>query len=151
MVMETLLELARVPNAPPPVALPQFGLRRVWCHAGLTLAMTSVLLLQPAQAQKRRDAILQLRDDVSTAMAHATLTEKQTQKLDHSRQTLLLAAESGRVHKAATKHELDAAVKDIEKAVNSSPFQAEDRDQIRQDIAQLRTIEHDQQIKRAQR
>lgn len=117
----------------------------------LTLAVTSVFLLQPAHAQKRRDAILQLRDDVSTAMAHATLTEKQTQKLDHSRQTLLLAAQSGRVHKAATKRDLDAAVKDIEKAVYGGPFQAEDRDLVRQDIAQLRAIERDQQVKRAQR
>lgn len=122
------------------------------CLAGpLTLAIASLLLLQPAHAQKRRDAILQLRDDVSTAMAHATLSEKQTQKLDHCRQTLLLAAESGRVHKAATKRDLDAAVKDIERALNGGPFQGEDRDLVRQDIAQLRTIERDQQIKRAQR
>lgn len=151
VAMHTLPELARVPNAPSPVVLPAFRLWRVCLAGPLTLAVTSILLLQPARAQKRRDAILQLRDDVSTAMAHTTLTEKQTQRLDHCRQTLLLAAESGRVHKAATKRDLDAAVKDIEKAVNGGPFQAEDRDLVRQDIAQLRTIERDQQIKRAQR
>ena len=149
--MHTLPALARVPSAPPRVVLPAFRLRRVCLVGSLALAVTSILLLPPAYAQKRRDAILQLRDDVSTAMAHATLTEKQTQRLDHCRQTLLLAAESGRVHKAATKHDLDAAVKDIEKALIGGPFQAEDRDLVRQDIAQLRTIERDQQIKRAQR
>jgi hypothetical protein len=117
----------------------------------LTLAVTSILLLPPAHAQKRRDAILQLRDDVSTAMAHATLTEKQIEKLDHCRQTLLLAAQSGRVHKAASKRDLDAAVKDIDKAFQGGPFQADDRDLVRQDIAQLRAIERDQQIKRAGR
>jgi hypothetical protein len=151
VAMHTLPELARVPNAPPRVVLPVVGLRRVCLAGPLTLAVTSILLFQPAQAQKRRDAILQLRDDVSTAMAHATLTEKQTQKLDHCRQTLLLAAQSGRVHKTATKHDLDAAVKDIEKSLNLDPFQPDDRDLVRQDIAQLRTIERDQQVKRAQR
>jgi len=69
----------------------------------VTLAVTSVFLLQPAHAQKRREAILQLRDDVAIAMAHASLTEKQIQKPDHSRQTLLLAAQSGRA--AQSRHE----------------------------------------------
>jgi len=126
-------------------------LARVCPPRPLTLAITSILLLHSAHAQKRRDAILQLRDDVSTAMAHASLTEKQTQKLDHCRQTLLLAAQSGRVHKAATKRDLDAAVKDIEKAFQGGPFQAEDRDAVREDIAELRAIERDQKIKRASR
>jgi hypothetical protein len=115
----------------------------------LALAITPLLLAQPSNAQKRREAILQLRDDVSTAMAHATLTEKQTQKLDHCRQTLLLAAQSGKMRKAATKRDLDGAVKDIEKAFGGGPFQADDRAVVREDIAQLRAIERDQQLKRA--
>jgi Holliday junction resolvase RusA-like endonuclease len=115
----------------------------------LALTLTPFLLVHPAYGQKRREAILQLRDDVSTAMAHATLTEKQTQKLDHCRQTLLLAAQSGRMRKAATKRDLDGAVKDIEKAFTGGPFQADDRDVVREDIAQLRAIERNQQLKRA--
>jgi Holliday junction resolvase RusA-like endonuclease len=90
-----------------------------------------------------------LRDDVTTAMSHATLTEKQTQKLDRSRQTLLLAAQSGKMRKAATKRDLDGAVKDIEKALSDGPFQGDDRDVVREDIAQLRAIERNQQVKRA--
>jgi len=115
----------------------------------LALTLTPLLLVHPTYGQKRREAILQLRDDVSTAMAHATLTEKQTQKLDHCRQTLLLAAQSGRMRKAATKRDLDGAVKDIEKAFTGGPFQVDDRDVVRQDIAQLRAIERNQQLKRA--
>lgn len=115
----------------------------------LALTLTPILLLTPMYAQKRREAILQLRDDISTAMAHASLSEKQTQKLDHCRQTLLLAAESGKVRKVATKRDLDGAVKDIEKAVNGGPFQADDRDLVREDIAQIRAIEREQQLKRA--
>jgi hypothetical protein len=151
VAMHTLPELARVPSAPPRAVSPVIGLRRVCLARPLTLAVTSLLLLQPAYAQKRRDAILQLRDDVSTAMAHANLTQKQIEKLDHCRQTLLLAAQSGRVHKAASKRDLDAAVKDIERAFQSGRFQADDRDLVRQDIAQLRAIERDQQVKRARR
>lgn len=115
----------------------------------LALTLTPILLLTPAYAQKRREAILQLRDDISTAMAHASLNEKQTQKLDHCRQTLLLAAQSGKLRKVATKRDLDGAVKDIEKAVNGGPFQPDDRNLVRQDIAQIRAIERDQQLKRA--
>ena len=107
--------------------------------------------LYPIHAQKRRDAILQLRDDVSTAMAHVSLTEKLTQKLDRCRQTLLLAAQSGRVYKAVTKRDLDAAVKDIEKALIGGPFQADDRDLVREDIAELRAVERNQQVRRAGR
>lgn len=151
VAMSTLPEPARVTNAPPRAVSPVLGLRRVCLTRPLTLAVTSILLLHPASAQKRRDAILQLRDDVSTAMSHASLTEKQTQKLDHCRQTLLLAAQSGRVHKAATKRDLDAAVKDIEKALNGGPFQADDRDLVREDIAHLRAIERNQQLNRASR
>jgi len=151
VAMHTLPELARVTNAPPRAVSYGTGLRRVCLARPLTLAVTSILLLPAAHAQKRRDAILQLRDDVSTAMAHARLAEKQTEKLDHCRQTLLLAAQSGRVHKAATKRDLDAALKDIERAFDGGPFQAEDRDLVRQDIAQLRAIERDRQNKRVGR
>ncbi len=115
----------------------------------LALTLTPLLLAHPTYAQKRREALLQLRDDISTAMAHAALTEKQTQKLDHCRQTLLLAAQSGRMRKAATKRDLDGVVKDIEKAFTGGPFQSEDRDAVREDIAQLRAIERNQQLKRS--
>jgi hypothetical protein len=40
-------------------------------------------------------------------------------------------------------------VKDIEKTVGGGPFQADDRDVVREDIAQLRAIERNQQLKRA--
>lgn len=129
----------------------RLGFGRAWLVGPLTLAVTSALFLQPAAAQKRRDAILQLRDDVAAAMSHSQLAEKQTQKLDHCRQTLLLAAQSGRLHKAATKHDLDGAIKDIEKAFGEGSFQEQDRDLVRQDIAQLRAIEHDEHVKRAGR
>lgn len=149
--MNTVPEQARVSSARPRAVSPVLGLRRVYLARSLGLAVTSILLLHPAHAQKRRDAILQLRDDVSTAVAHAKLNEKQTQKLDRCRQTLLLSAQSGRVHKAATKRDLDAAVKDIEKAFNGGPFQTDDRDLVREDIAQLRAIERNQQVRRAVR
>ncbi len=120
-------------------------------HAARLLAVGAglLVLVSPTYAQKRREAILQLRDDVSTAMSHATLTEKETQKLDHCRQTLLLAAQSGKMRKAVTRRDLDGAVKDIEKALNTSPFQTGDRDAVREDIVQLRTIQRNQQLKRA--
>jgi len=149
--MDTLRGMARVLKEPPRAVPLRLGLRRVCLGRPLALAVTSVLLLYPASAQKRRDAILQLRDDITTAMAHAGLNEKQTQKLDHCRQTLLLAAQSGRVHKAATKRDLDGALRDVERAFSAGPFQADDRDLVRQDIAQLRAIERDQQVKRAGR
>jgi len=151
VAMHTLPEPAPATSALPRALMLPFGLRRVCIARPLTLAVASILLLQSVHAQKRRDAILQLRDDVSTAMAHASLTEKQTERLDHCRQTLLLAAQSGRVHKAATRHDLHNAVKDIERAISTGPFEPGDRDLVRQDIAQLRAIEHDQQLKRAAR
>ena len=137
----------RVSSPLPRAGLHIFGLR----PACLVLAGTLMFPLYPIHAQKRRDAILQLRDDVSTAMAHVSLTEKLTQKLDRCRQTLLLAAQSGRVYKAVTKRDLDAAVKDIEKALIGGPFQADDRDLVREDIAELRAIERNQQVRRAGR
>jgi phosphoenolpyruvate carboxylase len=103
--MNLVLRLARVSKGLQRAALPALPSPRV--TRLLALAVTLLLLAHPTYAQKRREAILQLRDDVSTAMAHATLTEKQTQKLDHCRQTLLLAAQSGKLRKAATKRDLD--------------------------------------------
>jgi len=113
----------------------------------VALAASLLLLSGPLFAQKRREAILQLRDDVATAMAHASLTEKQTQKLDRCRQTLLLAAQSGRMRRAASKRDLDGAVRDIEKNLHSGPFQADDSNLVRQDIDQLRAIERSHQVR----
>jgi hypothetical protein len=145
--MNPVPEPAQVSNARTRAAPPVFASRRV--ARLLALAITPLILVCSAYPQKRREAILQLRDDVTTAMSHATLTEKQTQKLDRSRQTLLLAAQSGKMRKAATKRDLDGAVKDIEKALSDGPFQGDDRDVVREDIAQLRAIERTQQVKRA--
>jgi hypothetical protein len=84
-------------------------------------------------------------------MAHASLTEKQTQKLDRCRQTLLLAAQSGRRRRTASRRELDGAVRDIERALYNGPFQTDDRNLIHQDIDQLRAIERKQAVRRAGR
>jgi hypothetical protein len=84
-------------------------------------------------------------------MAHASLTQKQTQKLDRCRQTLLLAAQSGRRRTAASRKDLDGAVRDIEKALQNGPFQADDSNLVRQDIDQLRAIERNQRARRAGR
>jgi hypothetical protein len=145
--MNPVPQPAQVSRARPRAARFAFASPRV--ARLVALAIAPLLLAHPTYAQKRREAILQLRDDVSTAMSHATLTEKQTQKLDRSRQTLLLAAQSGKLRKAATKRDLDSAVKEIEKALSEGPFQAGDRDVVREDIAQLRVIERNQQLKRA--
>jgi hypothetical protein len=117
----------------------------------LALAVASLFLTSQAHAQKRREAILHLRDDVSTAMAHASLNEKQTQKLDRCRQTLLLAAQSGRMRKAASRRELNGAVRDIERVFQEGMFQNEDRELVRQDIDQLRVIERRQREQRVGR
>src|SRR5690242_10682488 len=114
--MNVVPEPAEVYNAQPQ-RLPL--LRRAHLVPTVALAATLVFLF-PLFAQKRREAILRLRDDVSTAMAHASLTEKQTQKLDRCRQTLLLAAQSGRRRRAASKRELDSAVRDIERALSTT-------------------------------
>jgi hypothetical protein len=105
----------------------------------LTLAVASVLFSNPLCAQNRREAILRLRDDVSAAMAHVSVQEKQTQKLDHCRQTLLMATQSGPAR--ATRRDLDQALRDIEKVLHSSSFLQDDRDAVRQDISQIRAIE----------
>ena len=138
-------ELALAPSA---TAL---ELRRAWPARPLLLAATLVLLVYSAPAQQRRETILQLRDDVFTAMAHVSLTEEQTEKLDRCRQTLLLAAQSGRMRKAATRRNMNAAVKDIEKTFKDAPFQDGDRNTVREDIARLRAIQRSLQIKRAGR
>jgi hypothetical protein len=46
------------------------------------------------------------------------------------------------------KKDLDNALKDIEKALHSGPFQPEDQDLVRKDIDQLRTIERNQRARR---
>lgn len=125
--------------------------RRAHLVRTVALAATLFLLSYPLVAQKRRESILRLRDDVSTAMAHASLTEKQTQKLDRCRQTLLLAAQSGRRRRTASRRELDGAVRDIERALYNGPFQTDDRNLIHQDIDQLRAIERKQAVRRAGR
>ncbi len=124
-------------------------LRRAHLVRRLAFAAALLLLSYPLFAQKRRETILRLRDDVSTAMAHANMTQKQTQKLDRCRQTLLVAAQSGRMRKAASRKDLDAAVRDIEKALQNGPFQADDSNLVRQDIDQLRAIERNQRARRA--
>lgn len=90
-------------------------------------------------AQNRREAILRLRDDVSAAMAHVSVEEKQNQKLDRCRQTLLMATQSGPAR--ATRRDLDQALRDIEKVFHSSSFLQDDRDAVRQDVSQIRAIE----------
>src|SRR5579863_9840554 len=105
----------------------------------MTLAVTLLFFSNPIHAQNRREALLNLRDDVSTAMAHVNVEEKQTQKLDHCRQTLLLATQSGPAR--ATRKDLDQALRDIEKIFHSSSFLPDDRDAVQHDISQVRAIE----------
>jgi len=115
-----------------------------------SIALAAAFLILPfeASAQKRREAILRLRDDVSTAMAHTTLNEKQTEKLDRCRRTLLLSAQSGRARKVTARKDLDNALKDIEKSLHGRPFQPADQDLVRQDIDELRAIERNQRARR---
>src|SRR5207302_2077782 len=147
--MNTVTEPARAHNARPRHARwLRFPSRRVRFARSIALAAVFLILTFQASAQKRREAILRLRDDVSTAMAHTTLNEKQTERLDRCRQTLLLSAQSGRARKVTAKKDLDNARKDIEKALHGGPFQPEDQDLVRQDIDQLRTIERNQRARR---
>jgi len=125
-----------------------FLLRRARRAYLLPLAATCFLISQSIYAQKRRETILQLRDDVATAMAHVSLEEKQTQKLDHCRQSLLLASQPGPKSPGGSKKDLDAAVSDIEKLFHKSLFLEEDRKAVEQDIHQLRVIERNQQARR---
>ena len=78
------------------------------CRRLILLAATFLLIVSPNYGQKRREVILRLRDDISTAMAHASLNEKQTQKLDRNRQSLLLTAQSGRARKTSSQPNLEA-------------------------------------------
>jgi hypothetical protein len=133
--MGTATEPAQVNNA----ARQVFRLRRAHAERLLTLAVAFVLFSDPLHAQNRREAILRLRDDVSAAMAHVGVEEKQTQKLDHCRQTLLLATQSGTAR--ATRKDLDQALRDIEKIFHRNSFLPDDRDAVRQDISQIRAIE----------
>jgi hypothetical protein len=144
MVMDTVAEPLQVLNGVRPV----FLLRRVRVARPLALAVTFLFLSQPLPAQRRREAILRLRDDVSTAIAHASLTERQTQKLDRCRQTLLLAAQSGRVRQSASRRDLDGAVKDLERLLQSGIFQFDDTELVRQDIDALRTVQRNQSARR---
>jgi hypothetical protein len=146
--MNTVTETARVLNARPRQARwfrpPS---RRVRFARSIAFAAAFLLLPFDASAQKRRAAILRLHDDVSTAMAHSTLSEKQTEKLDRCRQTLLLSAQSGRARKVTARKDLDNAMKDIEKALHGGPFQPEDRDLVHKDIDQIRDIERNQRAR----
>ena len=111
-------------------------------------AATLLLIAHRMPAQNRREVILRLREDVSTATAHVSLNEMQTLKLDRCRQTLLMAAQSGSVDKAASGKDLDGALRDIEKYFQKDLFLQEDRDAVRQDISQLRAIERRQRARR---
>lgn len=147
--MNRVTEPARVHNARPRQARwIRFPSRRVRFARSIALAAAFLLLSFQATPQKRREAILRLRDHVSTAMAHTSLNEKQTQKLDRCRQTLLLSAQSGRARKMTPRKDLDNALKDIEKALHGGPFHPEDQELVRQDINQLRTIERNQRARR---
>jgi hypothetical protein len=149
VAMDTVREPARVHNARPRLSRWfRSPSRRVPFARSIALAVAFLILPFDATAQKRREAILRLRDDVSTAMAHSTLNEKQTEKLDRCRQTLLLSAQSGRLRKVTAKKDLDNALKNIEKAFHGGPFQSEDRDSVRHDIDQLRDIERNQRARR---
>ena len=107
-----------------------------------------LLFCHTISAQNHREAILRLRDDVSTAIAHVSLDERQTQKIDRCRQTLLMAAQSGRARKAAGRTDLDGALRDIEKIFHGGVFLEKDRDAVRQDIEHLRTIERRERARR---
>ena len=140
--MGTVTDRARVSNA---------SLRRVCLARTLTLAATLLLISHPLLAQKRRETILRLREDVSTAMAHVNLNEKQIQKLDRCRQTLLVSAQSGRARGTGRKKDLDGAVSDIAKLFRGNMFLQEDRGAVLQDIEQLRTLERNQRARYARR
>ena len=121
------------------------------CRRLILLSAIFLLIVSPNYGQKRREVILRLRDDISTAMAHVSLNEKQTQKLDRNRQSLLLRAQSGRARKTSSQPNLEATLKEIEKAFHDGPFTPEDRNLVQQDIDQLRTIERNRRARRYSR
>lgn len=111
----------------------------------LALAVLPLLIAVPTHAQHRRELLVRLRDDVSTAVAHARLTEKQTQNLDRCRQTLLLAAQSRPDSRLVNDRDLQHALKDLEKAGKDPAFRAEDRQAIERDLREYRRIERNRQ------
>ena len=117
----------------------------------ILFAATFLAVIYPTYGQKRREVILRLRDDISTAMAHASLNEKQTQRLDRNRQSLLLTAQSGRARKTSSQPNLEATLKEIEKTFHGGPFKPEDRNLVQQDIDQLRIIERNRRARRYSR
>ncbi|MCU1272616.1 MAG: hypothetical protein JWO48_47 [Bryobacterales bacterium] len=163
VAMDTVREAAQVAN-------PQFADANLPVHRSVTedgrarmpvllrrrlrlisLAAIFLLIVYPTYGQKRREAILRLRDNISTAMAHINLNEKQTQKLDRYRQTLLITAQSGRARKTSSQPNLEATLKEIEKTFHSGPFKPEDRNLVQQDIDQLRAIERNRRTRRYSR
>ena len=88
---------------------------------------------------------MRLRDDVSTAVAHASLTEKQTQNMDRCQQTLLLAAQSRRDRKLVSDRDVQHALKDLEKAGKDAAFRPQDRQAIESDLREYRRIERNRQ------
>ena len=117
----------------------------------ISLAAIFLLIVYPSYGQKRREAILRLRDNISNAMVHVTLNEKQTQMLDRNRQALLITAQSGRARKTSGQPNLEATLKEIEKTFRSGPFKPEDRNLVQQDIDQLRAIERNRRNRRYSR
>jgi hypothetical protein len=111
----------------------------------LALAFVPLLISVPTHAQHRRELLVRLRDDVSTAVAHASLTEKQRQNMDRCQQTLLLAAQSRRDRKLVNDRDLQHALKDLEKAGKDAAFRAQDRQAIESDLQEYRRIERNRQ------
>jgi len=142
--MDKRIATARVRRIVPQQTL----LQRMRLARPIAFAAAVLLFSFPLVAQRRRQAVLHLREDVSSAMSHVTLNGKQTQKLDRCRQTLLLAAQSGKARKTVTPADLDRAVNHIDKISRSAGFQDGDRERIRQDIDELRAIERRQNVRR---
>jgi len=111
----------------------------------LALPLLPLLIVVPTHAQHRHELLLRLRDDVSTAVAHASLTEKQTQNMDRCQQTLLLAAQSRRDHKLVSDRDVQHALKDLEKAGKDAAFRPQDRQAIESDLREYRRIERNRQ------
>ncbi len=111
----------------------------------LALAFVPLIISVPTHAQHRRELLLRLRDDVSTAVAHASLTEKHMQNMDRCQQTLLLAAQSRRNQKLVNDRDLQHALKDLEKAGKDAAFRPEDRQAIESDLQEYRRIERNRQ------
>jgi len=111
----------------------------------LALAFVPLLISVPTHAQHRRELLVRLRDDVSTAVAHSSLTEKQRQNMDRCQQTLLLAAQSRRDHKLVNDRDLQHALKDLEKAGKDAAFRPQDRQAIESDLREYRRVERNRQ------